>query len=108
MTKVTTMKGKILDMGQIMAQNEKTVAIGNANMNARGDMLGAGGQVVKRREQVAQEYHASNPKAVQRVSLKEIEPDVFLTPAEAVEQATKAAQAAKATGKGKKVVDTDD
>jgi ATP-dependent protease ClpP protease subunit len=106
MTKVTTMKGKILDMGQIMAQNEKTVAIGNARMNARGDMLGAGGQIVKRREQVAQEYHSTNPKAVQKISLKDVETDVFLTPAQAVEQATKAAQAIKP--KTKKIVDSDD
>lgn len=103
MTKVTTMKGKILDVHQITAQNEKTIAIGNASMNARGDVIGPGGQIVKRREQVAQEYHAMNPKAVQKISLKQAEPDVFLTPAEAVEQATKAAKASK-----KKIIDSDE
>lgn len=105
MSKVTTMKGKTLDLNQIMAQNETAVAIGNAKMNARGDILGQGGQILKRREQVAQEYHAGNPKAVKQISLKEVEPDTFLSPFEAVEQATAAAKAIKAK---RKIVDNDE
>lgn len=98
--KVTTMRGVVLDMGQIMAQNETAVAVGNANMNARGDILGPGGKIVKRKEQVAQEYHRRNPNAVKRVSLKEATPDVFVTPQEAVEELTKAAKA-----RSKRIID---
>ncbi len=106
--KVKSMKGAILDLNQVMAANEKSVAIGNAKMNARGDVIGPGGKVVKRREQVAQEYHQLNPKAVRKVSLKDAEPDTFMTPAEAVaaavalgkeQQAAKEAAAAKAEKK---------
>lgn len=107
--KVTTMQGKVIDVGALMAQNETAVAIGNANMNARGDILGAGGQVVKRKEQVAQEYHKSS-NAVKSVSLKDIQADVFLTPADAVakaQQAKKDHDAAVAKGK-KTIIDTDD
>jgi hypothetical protein len=34
-------------------------------MNARGDELGAGGKVVKTREQILQDYYNQNPRAVQ-------------------------------------------
>lgn len=87
MTKIRTMRGKSLDVTAIQAKNETKVAIGNANMNARGDILGPGGKVKRKREEVAHEYHQNNPKAVRRVSLKEVTPDVFLTPAEVIAQA---------------------
>lgn len=115
--KVTTMQGKVIDVGALMAQNETAVAIGNANMNARGDILGAGGQIVKRKEQVAQEYHKQNPNAVKSVSLKDIKADVFdikddafIKPADAValaQQAKKDHDSAIAKGK-KTIIDSDD
>ncbi len=70
--KVRTMRGVEIDMAAIMARNETTVAVGNARMNARGDILGARGEIVKTRDEVAQEYHRSNPKSVRNVSLKEL------------------------------------
>lgn len=82
--KIKTMRGDTLDMSQLAAKNEKVVALGNASMNARGDIIGARGQVMKRREQVAQEYHAANPKAVKQVALRDISTEVFVSPAEAV------------------------
>lgn len=103
--KVTTMMGKVIDVGPLMAQNETAVAVGNANMNARGDILGPGGQIVKRKEQVAQEYHRHNPNAVKTVSLKEVQPDIFLTPADAVSLASKAKQDHDAAVSKKKIVD---
>lgn len=93
--KVKSMRGVVLDLAQIMAQNEKVVAVGNAKMNARGDQVGPGGKVIKRREQIAKEYHEANPRAVKRVSLKELEPDVFISPAEAVQQALAAVEESK-------------
>lgn len=107
--KVTTMQGKVIDVGALMAQNETAVAVGNANMNARGDILGEGGQIIKRKEQVAQEYHKSN-NAVKSVSLKDIQADVFLTPADAVARATQAKKDHdEAVAKGKKtIIDSDD
>lgn len=93
--KVKSMRGVVLDLAQIMAQNEKVVAVGNAKMNARGDQVGPGGKVIKRREQIAKEYHEANPRAVKRVSLKDLEPDVFISPQEAVQQALAAVEESK-------------
>ena len=83
--KVRTMRGKLLDMGSLVNKNAKKVALGNASMNARGDIVGRRGVIVKSREAVVQEYHASNPKAVKQVALRDISKEVFVSPAEAVE-----------------------
>ena len=42
-----TMQGKLVDMDKLMQKHELTQAVGNANMNARGDKLGPGGKIVK-------------------------------------------------------------
>ena len=59
-----TMQGKQVDMERLMSQNELMPAVGNVRVNARGDELGAGGKIVKKREEVIAEYYESNPKAV--------------------------------------------
>lgn len=82
--KVKTMRGQTLDMSRLIAQNEKTVALGNASMNARGDIVGAGGQVLRPREQVSQDYYNRNPKAVKQVALRDISAEVFVSPAQAL------------------------
>jgi hypothetical protein len=102
--KITTMQGKTLDIGAIMAQNETAIALGNASMNARGDIVGPGGAIIRRKEQVAQEYHKSNPNAVKTVSLKDLQADVFMTPADAVTEAKKDI-AEKAVAKPRRVID---
>ena len=58
--------GKQLDIGALAAQNSKMIAAGNAKVNARGDLLGPGGKVIKTKEQLALEYNDKNPKAVAR------------------------------------------
>lgn len=67
--KVISMRGVELDMGRYIAQNEEAVAVGNGKMNARGDIIGRGGRVIKSRSAISNEYHKSNPRAVRRVSL---------------------------------------
>jgi hypothetical protein len=47
-----TARGKEVDMGRLIQQNELTIAVGNAGTNARGDKLGPGGQIIKRREEL--------------------------------------------------------
>ena len=47
-----SMQGKEVDMSKLALQNENTVAVGNVRVNARGDELGAGGKIVKKREDV--------------------------------------------------------
>ena len=42
-----TAMGKTVDMSAILAKNEKTRAVGNMNVNARGDTIDAHGRVIK-------------------------------------------------------------
>ena len=45
------MQGKPIDFDALRAKNEKTIAVGNAGVNARGDQIGAGGKIVKKRDE---------------------------------------------------------
>lgn len=67
MAKYRTMQGREVDMDKLMRQNELMPAVGNARVNARGDELGPGGKIVKKREEVLAEYYENNPKAVPEV-----------------------------------------
>lgn len=64
MAKYKTMQGKEIDMDKLMTQNELMPAIGNVRVNARGDELGQGGKIIRKREEVIAEYYESNPKAI--------------------------------------------
>jgi hypothetical protein len=58
------MQGREVDMEKLMRQNELMPAVGNMRVNARGDELGPGGKIVKKREDVVAEYYEHNPNAV--------------------------------------------
>lgn len=45
-----SMQGKEVDMHKLVMQNEMTVAVGNIKVNARGDELGPGGKIIRKRE----------------------------------------------------------
>ena len=59
-----TMQGKQVDMDMLRKRNEMTPAVGNARVNARGDQLGAGGKIVRKREDLLKDYY-ENSKGVQ-------------------------------------------
>jgi hypothetical protein len=63
-TQHRSMRGKIVDMDLLQKKNELTPAIGNARVNARGDVLGAGGKIVKTRDQVVREHYNNGTKEV--------------------------------------------
>jgi len=63
MPKYRTMQGKEIDMDKLVAQNELMPAIGNMKVNARGDELGPGGQIIRKREDVMAQYYENNPKS---------------------------------------------
>lgn len=67
---VKSFKGREVDMQALAIKNEKTVAIGNANMNAKGDILGKGGKIIKTREDIIKEYYEANNIKPEIVSLK--------------------------------------
>jgi len=58
-----TMQGRMVDIEKLRAANESTPAVGNMNVNARGDVLGAGGQVVTPKEQIIKKYY-EQPKGM--------------------------------------------
>lgn len=58
MAKYRTALGKILDMSVLIAKNEKTRAVGNMKVNARGDTIDSKGNVVKKAtEKVTEKYN---------------------------------------------------
>ena len=58
-----TMQGKIIDLEKLANQNELMPAVGNCKVNARGDELGPGGKIVRRREDIVAAYYENNPNA---------------------------------------------
>lgn len=60
----TTANGRVVDMDLLRQKNELTPAVGNVRVNARGDELGAGGKIVRKREDIlADFYKAAEDKA---------------------------------------------
>jgi hypothetical protein len=55
-----TAKGKSIDMDMLRKKNELTPAVGNARVNARGDELGPGGQIIRKHEDVVADYYKDN------------------------------------------------
>jgi hypothetical protein len=53
-----SMQGREIDMNKLINLNETTPAVGNMRVNARGDELGNGGKIVRKREEI---IAASNP-----------------------------------------------
>lgn len=52
-----SMQGKEVDMDALAARNETMPAVGNVRMNARGDELGPGGVVVRKREDIVNDHY---------------------------------------------------
>jgi hypothetical protein len=78
-----SMRGIAIDMDAMRSQNDQTIAIGNARMNARGDIMGQGGKIEIRREQIIRDFYAQHPQGMNQVSLKAALPDTFESPADA-------------------------
>lgn len=59
-----TARGKVVDMDQLRLNNEDSIAVGNMKVNARGDELGPGGEVVRTRNEIMNEYYKLNTPVV--------------------------------------------
>ena len=57
------MQGRMVDIDKLRAANEAVQAVGNMNVNARGDVIGQGGRVVRSKSEVMKEYYET-PKGV--------------------------------------------
>ena len=62
-----SMQGKEVDMNRLFMQNELTVAVGNVKVNARGDELGPGGRIIKKREEVLREASLPDENNIRQV-----------------------------------------
>lgn len=62
-----TMQGKVVDMDLLRKRNELTPAVGNARVNARGDELGPGGKIIRKKEDIVKEYYQSENAAVDQI-----------------------------------------
>jgi hypothetical protein len=56
-----TNNGKTIDLEKIMASQKTTVAAGNMNVNANGDVLGKDGQVIQKNEERVRAYYKDHP-----------------------------------------------
>ena len=55
-----TSSGKQVDFGALLLANETAPALGNMNVNARGDEIAPDGTITKSREQIMREYNELN------------------------------------------------
>ena len=67
-----SMQGKEVDMGKLVMQNEMTMAVGNVKVNARGDELGPGGKIIKKREDTLREVA---PKSAAKKNVADMDPE---------------------------------
>jgi len=58
-----TMQGRMVDIEKLRAANETVQAVGNMNVNARGDVLGPSGQIATKKETVIKKYY-EHPKGM--------------------------------------------
>lgn len=68
-----TMQGKEIDLDKLRIRNEMTLAVGNVKVNARGDELGPGGKIIKKREDVMTEYHSHKDAVPTKASSVRVE-----------------------------------
>lgn len=64
-----THQGREIDISTIMAQNSKVIAAGNMKVNARGDLIGRKGKILKTKEQLENEYFKAYPDAAKEKSV---------------------------------------
>lgn len=93
----TSSRGLTINIDEFLSDKGDVRAVGNIRMNARGDVLDGNNQILVRRDQIAQNYHAKPEQVVTNASFKPLLPDTFDTPAEALEKLEKAAEAASST-----------
>ncbi len=109
-----TFQGKQIDMDTLRQRNELTPAVGNARVNARGDELGPGGKIIKKRDDVIRDYYEEHPQAapdevaeVEQPVEEVAEPVQTKAQKKSAENAKKAKAAEKADAEDEWVEDAD-
>ena len=88
-------RGIPIDFDALMAKASESTAVGNMRVNAQGDLLGRGGQVVQRNEERVRAYYKNNPRSSTSASLKGETPAQKLQPDTSTVAAPKTAATAK-------------
>lgn len=79
-TKHISMRGEVIDMNRLRAVNAGTPALGNASLNARGDIIGRGGIVLKTQEQIEAEWEANRKARAESVKTADIKSEAMIAP----------------------------
>jgi len=80
MSKHRTAMGKVIDMSALQAKNEKTRAVGNMKVNARGDTIDSHGRVIqsvtnKVNNSYSQTVGNRSAQVVKKAPAQKIQPD---------------------------------
>ena len=110
-----SMQGRMIDIEKLRTTNEDVRAVGNMNVNARGDVLGVGGKVATSKAQVIQKYYEApkgrvddTPTRARPVPVKKTPPapqPVASKPTKVAPQVKKVTPAKPAAKKTKKGID---
>ena len=81
MTKHISLRGKVVDFNRLQQSNATKPALGNANMNARGDIITKTGVILKTQEQIEAEWAANRKRINDSIAVDiKAEPTVEATP----------------------------
>lgn len=88
-------RGASIDFDALMAKAADSTAVGNMRVNAQGDVIGKGGEIVQRNEDRVRAYYKNNPRSSTSASLKGDTPTQKLQPDTPISNAPKTAATAK-------------
>ena len=88
-------RGASIDFDALMAKAADSTAVGNMRVNAQGDVIGKGGEIVQRNEDRVRAYYKNNPLSSTSASLKGDTPTQKLQPDTPISNAPKTAATAK-------------
>lgn len=80
-TRHISMRGEVIDMNRLRTVNADTPALGNASLNARGDIIGKGGVVLKTQEQIEAEWEANKKAREESIKPADIKSEAMVPPA---------------------------
>lgn len=102
-------RGVPIDFDALMAKAGESTAVGNMRVNAKGDTLGPGGEVLESNDERVRAYYKNNPRSSTSTSLKGNAPAPKLQP-DAVTDVKTAATAKEniRTQKAKPVAEPDE
>ncbi len=89
-------RGQTIDMEALIAANKESPAVGNMKVNAAGDEVGPGGEIVRSNEDRVRAYYKDNPSSsTSQVSLKGPQPGIKAEPDTDTPMEPKTAKTAK-------------